>query len=688
MANINVNLLSAFNDKGVKDAMTALRGLGAGFKNITKQLVGAYVGFQGFQKGLSFIRDSVDASRDLQRNMAGLKLVFGNATGEMMAFSKAGVDMGMSTAEAAKGSTLMGTMLKAAGFSMKDTASLTKTLVSLSADLAATFGYDVTEALTGMTAMFRGEYDPIEKFGVAIKQAQVNAEMARLGLSKLTGQEKLHAQQLIKIQLLMKATADVQGAFTKNSNTLFVSQQKLAATFTNLQASLGNSLIGPITTLTNLMASLVVVIGPALTRLFEAIGAKVGAVAGNAQVAAQQIVGLIDQFTILFNVAAPILEMLISLLSNFGSSLVLSFVAFKTIVPIIKGFGVVVEFLRTRMLALKVAELAAAGAAGILTEAEVALQTAALNADFALMATPWGAIAVAVAGLVAGLAFLIAEFLRLAPAADGAHTSMAQFNADMEAYAGSGNVSGYGVALFELSGDLKQVKTAALESAAAIAATRAETDLLVKGAKEATRKTYKSDPAKLATAEINKTLAGMTKLLGGGALGGAAGKAAKAMASPFAKMVKDIQSNLAQVHDSIMSTFDITNMGTNGGSISRNIDKFMMKLREFKDYMLKLRDMKLNGALYNQLAMAGPENGLAAAKALAGDASLVGQANAAYGELGMTASAIAGNVVQAKAAPVYNISVNAGVGDKKTIGLAVVEAIKSYERTNGKGWRK
>jgi hypothetical protein len=67
---------------------------------------------------------------------------------------------------------------------------------------------------------------------------------------------------------------------------------------------------------------------------------------------------------------------------------------------------------------------------------------------------------------------------------------------------------------------------------------------------------------------------------------------------------------------------------------------------------------------------------------------LVGQANAAYGELGMTASAIAGNVVQAKAAPVYNISVNAGVGDKKTIGLAVVEAIKTYERTNGKGWRK
>jgi hypothetical protein len=41
-------------------------------------------------------------------------------------------------------------------------------------DLAATYGYDVQEALLGMTALFRGEYDPIEKFGVAMKQNEIN----------------------------------------------------------------------------------------------------------------------------------------------------------------------------------------------------------------------------------------------------------------------------------------------------------------------------------------------------------------------------------------------------------------------------------------------------------------------------------------------------------------------------------
>jgi hypothetical protein len=128
-------------------------------------------------------------------------------------------------------------------------------------------------------------------------------------------------------------------------------------------------------------------------------------------------------------------------------------------------------------------------------------------------------------------------------------------------------------------------------------------------------------------------------------------------------------------------------MGTSGGSISRNIDKFMVKLREFSGYIKTLREQGLNGKLLEQLAMAGPERGLAAAKAFAGSPELVSQANAAYGELGMTATAISSNVAQAKAAPVYNINVNAGVGDKKTIGMAVVEAIKSFERDNGKGWR-
>jgi len=139
---IKVNVLTGLNDKGVKEAIVSLKGLGAGISNLSKQLLGGYVGFQGFQKGVEFIKGSISASRDLQRNLEGLKTIFAESSAEMITFSQAGVSMGMSTAEAAKATTFIGSVMKQSGFAMKDNIYYTKELVSLGADLAATYGYD------------------------------------------------------------------------------------------------------------------------------------------------------------------------------------------------------------------------------------------------------------------------------------------------------------------------------------------------------------------------------------------------------------------------------------------------------------------------------------------------------------------------------------------------------------------
>lgn len=695
--NINVNILSAFNDKGVKDAVDSLRKMGNGISDIGKKLVGGFGAFQLFNKGVSFIRDSVDASRDLQRNLTGLQTIFGSAAMEMQKFSEAGVSMGMSTAEAAKATTFLGSVMKQSGFAMEDNIVFTKKLVGLGADLAATYGYDVQEALTGMTALFRGEYDPIEKFGVAIKQAQVNAEMAAMGLNKLTGQNKLHAQQLIRMKLLFAATADAQGAFARNSDTLFVSQQRLAATFTDMQAKLGKSMIKPITILVQLMAGLTFTIGPSLEKLFMALGGAIGIVGLNASSAAGEITKIIDQITLLIVMATPVFNMLIDLISNFGASIITSLIVFKFLHTTIVGIGKAVVAFRAIMLAMSVAQAATTTTAVALTAAQTAAGAAAVASGAAVAATPWGAIAIAVAALVSGLVVLGGAFLQSMDKAKPAGESLSDFQARVDK---TGNVSAYGTAVFSLSNEFDTLSDSARK---AIAATtvfenltkRDNTDIFTRNQSNK-RKKYATKTPDSGLTETERALKDFKKLMkelgllggdGSGATGAAAEKVAKAIASPFAQMVTRIQGEMTKLRDAIISTFDITNMGNSGGSISRNIDKFMVKLREFSGYIAQLRAGGLNGDLLSQLAMAGPEKGLAAAKAFAGSPELVSQANAAYGELGTTATAIAGNVVQAKAAPVYNINVNAGVGDKKTIGMAVVEAIKSFERDNGKGWR-
>lgn len=688
-----LNIITGYNDKGVKEAMSNLKGLGNGFKDFSKKLLGGYVGFEGLQKGISFVRGTIDASRDLQRNLAGLGTIFGSSTSKMVAFSEAGVALGMSTAEAAKASTFMGSVMKQSGFAMEDNIMFTQKLVTLGADLAATYGYDVQEALTGMTALFRGEYDPIEKFGVAIKQAQVNTEMHRLGLWKLTGQERLHAQQLIRMKMLLEATADAQGAVGRQGNTLAVSQAQLAAGWTNMQAQLGNTLIGPMTVLIQMMQSLTAVIGEPLQKMFEAISGLFVGAAGNANQFAFQITNIIGQLTILINIAVPILQFLTTMLSYTLAPLVTMFITFKSIQRIILIVGGVTKaYAAIQTLLAARSALATAGltSQAIATTANTLATEGAIAPTVALglatMATPWGIVALAigaVAGAIALSGMISANTIpvvgELGRTISVTGSNMADLNGKMitgstDATVLTGNMYNLAEATRQAAEEGKKITGFVPDYMKARDALRGDD-----------KKAAKNKPKPELDA-IGKALEQMKKLTGGG-LTDAAGKAAKKMADPFVKMAKSIQDEMAKLHDSLMATFDITAMGSNGSSMSINIEKFMVKMRQFSDVMKQLKGMGLNGGLMSQLAMAGPEKGLAAAKALAGDPNLVSQANAAYGEMSTLSTGIASNVVQAKAAPVYNVTVNAGMGDKKTIGLAVVEAIKAYERSNGKGWR-
>jgi len=95
----------------------------------------------------------------------------------------------------------------------------------------------------GMTALFRGEYDPIEKFGVAMKQSEINSELAAKGMGNLEGAARRYAEQQVRVQLLLERSADAHGAFARQSGTLAVEQLKLAATFENVKDTVATSLL-------------------------------------------------------------------------------------------------------------------------------------------------------------------------------------------------------------------------------------------------------------------------------------------------------------------------------------------------------------------------------------------------------------------------------------------------------------
>jgi len=238
-------------------------------KSVAVGVTAALGGLAAAARAIDFTGAAIQGARDLERNYAGLESVFKGSTQQMKDFGESASEMGLSMNEAAKATTFIGSVLKQSGFSIQETAGLTEELVELGADLALTYGYDVQEALLGMTALFRGEYDPIEKFGVAMKQSEIDAEKAARGLDGLTGAAERFADQQIRVEFLMERAGDAMGAFERQSGNLTVQQMRLRAEFENLRDTVADDLLPPIADFTGGLREIVEDVGPDLESMFS-----------------------------------------------------------------------------------------------------------------------------------------------------------------------------------------------------------------------------------------------------------------------------------------------------------------------------------------------------------------------------------------------------------------------------------
>ena len=296
LAPIIMPILSVFKSGGVKAASSAVQGLGSKFGGLAVaagKAAGALAGFQAIASAKEFVTTSIDATQKFERNLLALQQTFETATPALSSFIKEVEDYGLSQQQAAQASVFLGSVLKQYGFSTKEAGVETKKLVTLSQDLATTYGYDVQDALLAVTALFRGEYDPIEKFGVAMKQNEINAYLAAKGLGNLTGAELANAQATARLDLLLERAGDSIGAFTRASDTLYGSQQRLNAIMGNLQVAFGSAFQEPLAAVNNALANVAQDGGGQLIDIGEEMGATIDALAPIVETLGKVLVGLL-----------------------------------------------------------------------------------------------------------------------------------------------------------------------------------------------------------------------------------------------------------------------------------------------------------------------------------------------------------------------------------------------------------
>ncbi|MDR6866797.1 phage-related protein [Microbacterium resistens] len=312
---LNTQLPSAGSDAGTKT--------GSSIVGAFRGLVGPAMLATGAMAIGQFVAGTVSAASDLQQSTGAIEAIFKDQASAVKGFAdEAAGSIGLSKTAYSELAAVLGSQLKNGGTALAELAPKTRDLIGVGADLSAMFGGTTKDAVEALSSALKGERDPIERYGVSLKQASIDAKAASLGFEKVGGSFSNEAQQAATLALIMEQTADAHGAAGREAETFAARQQQLSAGFENLKAKIGGAflpaaadLMGVFADLVNGIEPFLDEVGPVLTQTFATVGPALGQLGG-------AFAGLLPNLSpigIAFQALAPMLPQIGALLAQIAT---------------------------------------------------------------------------------------------------------------------------------------------------------------------------------------------------------------------------------------------------------------------------------------------------------------------------------------------------------------------------------
>jgi hypothetical protein len=190
-------------------------------------------------------KHALDSASTLQQAQGAVDSVYGKSAAAVEKYAETSASsMGLAKSAYMNYAALVGAALQNSGFSAAQAADESNKIMQRAADMAATFGGTTADAVEAINAaVARGEYDPLEKYGVSLNATAVNAELAKRGQDKLTGSQLKNAKATIALEQIYGNTAKAAGQFARESDTAAGSSAIASAEFENASAALGEALL-------------------------------------------------------------------------------------------------------------------------------------------------------------------------------------------------------------------------------------------------------------------------------------------------------------------------------------------------------------------------------------------------------------------------------------------------------------
>jgi hypothetical protein len=667
---IRIPILTSFDPKGLKQANAAFAGLQGSIGSLGRNF--AVVG-AGLTATTALLGKAVMSASNFEAEFEGVNQVFKDAAGSVQAFAEqASKSAGISATEALQASKTFGLFATGAGLGAEEAAKFSTTMVQLAGDLGSFNDVPTEEALAAIQSGLMGQAEPLRKFGVFLDDARLKAEALNMGIYNGSGPLSTQQKMMASYSAILAQTTVQQGDFVKYGDTLGNQLKTISSDFENLTKDIGLMLIPVITEAMPVIKEMATEIGEKLKTAIASIDWK------------SLIQAVLDFTTFLVANAETIAKVIAAVfllntafkLMAVASGIVKTAIALQTWFTAQLATGTTIATIATNLL------------------------------SSAMRLIPFVAV-------IAGLIVMTDQYNKTKTAIEQTLPSLGQFETDTIAVANA-------AALFSpYLNVIKQIVFALLDASDAA-------ELFHAASNKATSNDAANRNRRNALRDRNRRAG----LIGSGpagfvmpniqamldAAGGGAGPASineslnqliasqqqaanqesgilDQRLSAFESFNNAVKSLFGQIKESILSSFNLPTLGNSINSITRNIGKLLEKTKSFAQNISKLAGLGLNPALLQQVIGAGPMAGSQLAAALVGGGSaFVSQLNSAYGEFGNLASGIAGSGVNSAfnnptVANTYNIEVNGGVGSGPTIGKAIVDAIKSYERTSGAVWQ-
>jgi hypothetical protein len=239
-ATLAINIIS-----DASGAKPGLKEATASVDDFKKGLDKASIGAGVFVGGLAVLgKQAFDAASDFQQTSGSIDAVFGDYSKNIADAAANGAKLvGLSASQYQEMAAVIGSQLKNAGMSIGDVTTNTQDLIAKGADMAAVFGGTAADAVGALSSALKGEMDPIEKYGVTLNQAAIDAQKAADGNASLTGAADQAAQKQAILELITKQTADTTGQWAAQAGTAAEQTQIAGAAAQNAGAKLGEVLL-------------------------------------------------------------------------------------------------------------------------------------------------------------------------------------------------------------------------------------------------------------------------------------------------------------------------------------------------------------------------------------------------------------------------------------------------------------